>query len=112
MKCSASASRRHACHGGTFTLTYNGQTTAAIAYNATAAQVQSALEALNNVAPGDVVVTKLQDSHVRPGMETVVPRGARRCEPGPVHHRLDQRVGHGEQDGDRSHRRAGQQRRQ
>ncbi|KAF0187721.1 MAG: RHS repeat-associated core domain-containing protein, partial [Gammaproteobacteria bacterium] len=48
--------------GGTFTLNYNGQTTTAIAYNATAAQVQSALEALNNVAPGDVVVTKLQDS--------------------------------------------------
>ena len=48
--------------GGTFTLNYNGQTTAAIAYNATAAQVQSALEALNNIAPGDVVVTKLQDS--------------------------------------------------
>ena len=48
--------------GGTFTLNYNGQTTAAIAYNATAAQVQSALEALNNIAPGDVVVTKLQDT--------------------------------------------------
>ena len=48
--------------GGTFTLTYNGQTTAAIAYNATAAQVQSALEALNNIAPGDVVVTKLQNT--------------------------------------------------
>jgi len=35
--------------GGTFTLTWNGQTTAAIAYNATAAQVQSALAALSNV---------------------------------------------------------------
>lgn len=43
--------------GGTFTLTYSGQTTAAIAYNATAATVQSALEALSNIAPGDVVVT-------------------------------------------------------
>lgn len=43
--------------GGTFTLTYNGQTTAGIAYNATAAAVQSALEALSNVNPGDVTVT-------------------------------------------------------
>lgn len=43
--------------GGTFTLTYSGQTTTAIAYNATAATVQTALEALSNLAPGDVVVT-------------------------------------------------------
>jgi hypothetical protein len=43
--------------GGTFTLTWSGQTTAAIAYNATAAAVQSALEALSNIAPGDVIVT-------------------------------------------------------
>lgn len=43
--------------GGTFTLTWSGQTTAAIAYNATAATVQAALEALSNIAPGDVVVT-------------------------------------------------------
>jgi hypothetical protein len=43
--------------GGTFTLTFSGQTTAAIAYNATAAQVQTALEALSNVNPGDVTVT-------------------------------------------------------
>ncbi len=43
--------------GGTFTITWSGQTTAALAYNATAAQVQTALEALSNIAPGDVVVT-------------------------------------------------------
>ncbi|MFH9425957.1 hypothetical protein [Streptomyces sp. NPDC017529] len=43
--------------GGTFTITWSGQTTAALAYNATAAQVQSALEALSNIAPGDVTVT-------------------------------------------------------
>lgn len=43
--------------GGTFTLTYAGQTTAGIAYNANAAAVQSALEALSNVTPGDLVVT-------------------------------------------------------
>lgn len=43
--------------GGTFTLTFNSQTTAAIAYNATAAQVQTALEGLSNINPGDVTVT-------------------------------------------------------
>jgi hypothetical protein len=37
--------------GGTFTLTFNNLTTAAIAYNATAAQVASALQALANVGP-------------------------------------------------------------
>lgn len=42
--------------GGTFTITFNGQTTDAIAYNATAAQVQAALEALSNIVPGDVLV--------------------------------------------------------
>ncbi|MFJ3699501.1 hypothetical protein ACIPW9_36155 [Streptomyces sp. NPDC090052] len=40
--------------GGTYTLTYSGQTTAGIPYNATAAQVKAALEALSNVDPGDV----------------------------------------------------------
>jgi Baseplate J-like protein len=43
--------------GGTFTLTYSGQTTAAIAYNANAAAVQSALVALSNIGVGDVTVT-------------------------------------------------------
>lgn len=43
--------------GGTFTLTYSGQTTGNIAYNASAATVQTALEALSNIAPGDVVCT-------------------------------------------------------
>jgi hypothetical protein len=40
-----------------FTLTFSGQTTAAIPAAATAAQVQAALEALSNIAVGDVVVT-------------------------------------------------------
>lgn len=43
--------------GGTFTLTYSGQTTGNIAYNATNTAVQTALEALSNLAPGDVTVT-------------------------------------------------------
>lgn len=42
--------------GGDFTLTYSGQTTGPIAYNANAAAVQTALEALSNIAPGDVTV--------------------------------------------------------
>ncbi|MDX3839050.1 phage tail tube protein [Streptomyces europaeiscabiei] len=41
--------------GGTYTLTYSGQTTAGIAYDAAAAAVQSALEALSNIGVGDVV---------------------------------------------------------
>lgn len=41
---------------GTFTLTFDGETTAAIAYNANAAAVQAALEALSNINPGDVTV--------------------------------------------------------
>lgn len=44
--------------GGTFTVTYDGETTAAIAFNATGAQFQTAVEALSNVQPGDIVVGK------------------------------------------------------
>lgn len=40
--------------GGTFTLTFSGQTTASIAYNAAASAVQSALEALSNIGTGNV----------------------------------------------------------
>lgn len=43
--------------GGTFTLTYSGQTTAAIAHNATTGTVQTALENLSNIGVGDVAVT-------------------------------------------------------
>lgn len=42
--------------GTTFTLTVAGQTTSGIALNASAATVKTALEALSNVAPGDVDV--------------------------------------------------------
>lgn len=42
---------------GTFTLTYSGQTTAPIPYNATADDVYGALVALTNIGSGDVVVT-------------------------------------------------------
>jgi fermentation-respiration switch protein FrsA (DUF1100 family) len=40
--------------GGTFTLTYSGQTTAAIAYNASALVVQQRLFALSNIEEGQV----------------------------------------------------------
>lgn len=43
--------------GGTFTLSFNGYTTAAIAYNATAAAVQAALELLPNIGSGNVTCT-------------------------------------------------------
>lgn len=43
--------------GGTFTLTWNGHTTAAIDWNATAATVQTALEALGSIQPGNVAVS-------------------------------------------------------
>ncbi|MET3995042.1 hypothetical protein ABID65_006708 [Bradyrhizobium sp. S3.9.2] len=43
--------------GGTFTLTSDGQTTAAIAFNATAAQVQTALQALTRIGANNIDVT-------------------------------------------------------
>jgi hypothetical protein len=43
--------------GGSYLLSFGGFTTGAIAYNATAAAVQAALEALPNVEVGDVAVT-------------------------------------------------------
>ena len=42
---------------GTFTLTFNGQTTAGIAYNAAASAVKSALELLSTVGSGNATVT-------------------------------------------------------
>lgn len=43
--------------GGNFTLTWDGQTTGNIAYNATAADVQAALRALSNMPESGVTVT-------------------------------------------------------
>ena len=43
--------------GGTFTITIEGQATAAIAFNATAAAVQAAVELLPGIGPGDLAVT-------------------------------------------------------
>ncbi len=41
---------------GTYTLTYEGQTTQEIAYNASIEEIQAALEALSTVNPGDITV--------------------------------------------------------
>lgn len=42
--------------GGTFTITFGGQTTAAIAYNAAASAVQTAFQALSSVGAGNATV--------------------------------------------------------
>lgn len=42
--------------GGTYTITFSGQTTSALAWDASNATIQAALEALSNIAPGDVVL--------------------------------------------------------
>lgn len=46
-----------AASAGTFTLSFGGQVTSGIAYNATAAAVQTALEALSTIGAGNVTVT-------------------------------------------------------
>jgi PKD repeat protein/glucose/arabinose dehydrogenase len=43
--------------GGTFTLTFNGQTTAPLAFNATAADVAAALGALSNIGAANIQAT-------------------------------------------------------
>lgn len=50
--------------GGTFTLTFNGQTTVSLAGTATAAVVQSALESLSSVGLGNVVVQQIGARYV------------------------------------------------
>lgn len=46
-----------AATAGTITVGVEGETSAAIAFNATAAAVQAVVDALSNVDPGDIVVT-------------------------------------------------------
>ena len=43
--------------GGTFTLTFNGQTTAPLAFNSTAAQIAAALAALSNIGTANIQAT-------------------------------------------------------
>lgn len=53
--------------GGTFTLTYGGQTTAAIPYNASLAAVQAALQALPNIGSGFEGLSPLSGYQTYPG---------------------------------------------
>jgi RHS repeat-associated protein len=48
--------------GGTFTLSFGGQTTGTLAYDASAATVQTALQGLSTIGSGNVAVTKTQDT--------------------------------------------------
>jgi hypothetical protein len=68
--------------GGTRTLTVqvgaNAQTTAAIPFNAPAATIQTALNALSNVAPGDIVVTDTGTNTNEVQTETVGATGGTR----------------------------------
>ena len=50
------ASKTDTVSGGTFTISFMGETTSAITYNAANSAVLSALEALPNIAPGDVTL--------------------------------------------------------
>ena len=50
--------------GGTYTLTFNGQTTAALAHDATTAQIVTALNLLSNIRSGDVVASGAYPNHV------------------------------------------------
>lgn len=50
--------------GGTFTLTFNGQTTAGIAYDAAASAVQTALQALSSIGSGNATVSGTAGSWV------------------------------------------------
>ncbi len=45
--------------GSTFTLTFDGQTTAPIAYNATGPDIDAALEALPNIEANEIQVSPL-----------------------------------------------------
>ena len=55
---------------GQFKVVFGGQTTADVAYNATAATLLAALEALSNVAPGDLTVTKNSGNFVITATDT------------------------------------------
>lgn len=43
--------------GGTFTVSFDGETTSALAFNVSTADFEAALEGLSNIGPGDVSVT-------------------------------------------------------
>ena len=49
-------SRTQSPNSGTYTITYEGQTTQEIAYNASAEVIQAAIESLTTINPGDITV--------------------------------------------------------
>lgn len=53
-------------NNGTYTLTYDGYTTSALAYDAVAATIQTAIDALANVSSGDITVTA-ENTHLDDG---------------------------------------------
>ena len=64
---------------GTFTLTFQGQTTAPIAFDATAADIVTALNLLSNIDSGDVTATGGRRSAPRPSWSPSPPAGATRA---------------------------------
>lgn len=56
--------------GGTYTLTYNGEITAAIQWDDTAAEIQDALELLSTVSSGDITVADSGDFGLSDGNVT------------------------------------------
>lgn len=59
--------------GGTFTITYNGQTTATpLPYNASVSQVQSALQGLSSIGSGNCVVYKAQPRFINSVMKNEI----------------------------------------
>jgi len=54
-------------NGGTYTLTYNGETTTAIDHNADATVIQAAINALSHVNAGDITVTETGSSGIDDG---------------------------------------------
>jgi hypothetical protein len=49
---------------GTYSLTFNGQTTAALAYDATTAAIVTALDLLSNVRSGDILASGAYPNHI------------------------------------------------
>ena len=68
-----------AVSAGTFTLTFGGDTTAAIAFDATDATIQTALEALPDIDPGDVTVSEVGRTALRMAATCAVISQANTC---------------------------------
>jgi hypothetical protein len=58
--------------GGTFTLTFEGQTTAPIAFDATAAEINKKLEALSTIGAGNVAVVEVEKPEGESALNSLV----------------------------------------